>query len=111
MDAPSSTPSRSRVLALLPGVPLPPNTGGALRALTTLRALDQAFDTTVLAWAREGEDRQALGRMLEGQLHVVERTGPVDSLFAEGMGFFLASPAGYCRYGWFPSVLKRLLES
>ena len=111
MDAPSSTPSRSRVLALLPGVPLPPNTGGALRALTTLRALDQAFDTTVLAWAREGEDRQALGRMLEGRLHVVERTGPVDSLFAEGMGFVLGCPAGYCRYGWFPSVLKRLLES
>ncbi len=111
MDAPNSTPRRSRVLALLPGVPLPANTGGALRALTTLRALDQAFDTTVLTWARDGEDRQALDRMLEGRLHVVERTGPVDSLFAEGMGFVLGCPAGYCRYGWFPSVLKRLLES
>ena len=90
---------------------MPANTGGALRALMTLRALDQAFDTTVLAWARPGEDRQALDRMLNGRLHVVERMKPVDGLFAEGMGFVLGCPAGYCRYGWFPSVLKHLLET
>jgi glycosyltransferase involved in cell wall biosynthesis len=107
----NSTQHRSRVLALLPGVPMPANTGGALRALTMLRALDQAFDTTVLAWARAGEDRQALDRMLEGRLHVMDRMGPVDSLFAEGMGFVLGCPAGYCRYGWFPSMLRRLLET
>jgi glycosyltransferase involved in cell wall biosynthesis len=76
-----------------------------------LRALDQAFDTTVLAWARSGEDHLALDRMLEGRLHVADRMGAVDSLFAEGMGFVLGCPAGYCRYGWFPSVLKRLLET
>src|SRR5256885_12616097 len=109
VNAPTSH-RRHRVLALLPGVPMPANTGGALRALTLVRALDQAFDLTVLAWARPGEDRQALDRMLEGRLHVVDRMGRVDSLFAEGMGFVLGCPAGYCRYGWFPSVLKRLLE-
>jgi len=75
-----------------------------------VQALDRAFDTTVLAWARNGEDRQALDRILEGRLHVVDRMGPVDSLFAEGMGFVLGCPAGYCRYGWFPSVLRRILE-
>ena len=110
MDGTNPT-QRSRVLALLPGVPLPANTGGALRALAMVRALDQAFDTTVLAWSRAGEDRHALDRMLEGRVHVVERMGPVDALFAEGMGFVLGCPAGYCRYGWFPSVLKRLLET
>ena len=110
MNGATSTQHRSRVLALLPGVPLPANTGGALRALTMVQALDGAFDTTVLAWARNGEDRQALDRILEGRLHVVDRMGPVDSLFAEGMGFVLGCPAGYCRYGWFPSVLRRILE-
>lgn len=111
MDGTISMPLRPRVLALLPGVPLPANTGGALRALTMVRALDQAFDLTVLAWARPGEDRQAFDRMLEGRLHVTDRMARVDSVFAEGMGFVLGCPAGYCRYGWFPSVLKRLLET
>src|ERR1700736_1506821 len=97
LDASNSTPRRSRVLALLPGVPLPANTGGALRALTTVRALAQAFDTTALARGRAGEDRPARDRMLGARLHVVERTGPVDSLFAEGMWLVLGCPAGYCR--------------
>ena len=109
MDGTRTT--RPNVLALLPGVPVPANTGGALRALTLVRALDGAFDTTVLAWARPGEDRTAFARMLEGQVHVVNRMAPVDSLFAEGMGFVLGCPAGYCRYGWFPSVLRQVLES
>lgn len=110
MDGTKTTPLRPRVLALLPGVPLPANTGGALRALTMVHALDQAFDTTVLAWARPGEDRQAFDRALSGRLHVADRMAKVDSVFAEGMGLVLGCPAGYCRYGWFPSVLKQLLE-
>src|SRR5947207_2267991 len=76
-----------------------------------VRALDQAFETTVLAWARAGEDRHALDRLLEGRVHVADRMGRLDAVFAEGMGFVLGCPAGYCRYGWFPSVLKRLLET
>jgi glycosyltransferase involved in cell wall biosynthesis len=111
LDGTNSTERRYRVLALLPGVPMPANTGGALRALTLIRGLDQAFDTTVLAWARPGEDRQALDRMLEGRVHVVDRMKSVDAMFAEGMGLVLGCPAGYCRYGWFPSILKRLLET
>ncbi len=102
---------RPRVLALLPGVPVPANTGGALRALTMLQALDRSFDTTALAWGRSGEDPAALQRMLDGTAHVVERTGPVDAMFAEAMAFVLGCPAGYSRYGWFPSLLKHLLET
>src|SRR5207237_8614643 len=98
------------VLALLPGVPMPANTGGSLRALTMLRALDAAFDLTSLSWAREKEDIQALDRTLRGRAWAVPRTGPVDTLFAEAMGFVLGCPAGYCRYGWFPSLLGDLLE-
>ena len=111
MDATTHTPRRPSVLALLPGVPVPANTGGALRALALVRALDRAFDATVLAWGRPGEDRGSFERMLEGQVHVSDRMAPVDSLFAEGMGFVLGCPAGYCRYGWFPSLLKQILES
>lgn len=90
---------------------MPANTGGALRALTLLQALDRAFDTTALAWGRPGEEPAALARSLQGETRVVERAGPVDALFAEAMGFVLGCPAGYCRYGWFPSVLKNLLET
>jgi glycosyltransferase involved in cell wall biosynthesis len=99
-----------KVLCLLPGVPLPANTGGNLRALTMVRALGKAFDLTVIAWANEGEDAQALDRALAGHAHVVHRHGPIDSAFAEAMGLVLGCPAGYTRYGWFPPVLRGLLE-
>ncbi|HTO95811.1 MAG TPA: glycosyltransferase family 4 protein [Myxococcales bacterium] len=109
MDGTIANPARPQVLALLPGVPVPANTGGAQRALTMVQALDAAFDTTVLAWTRPGEDPQELQRMLAGRLYVADRMAKVDSLFAEGMGLVLGCPAGYCRYGWFPSLLKQLL--
>ena len=96
------------LLALLPGVPLPANTGGALRALNVLQALDAEFDTTTMAW---GRDEQALARLLRGPAHVVPRPGKVDALFAEAMGLVLGCPAGYPRYGWFPSQLQQLLAS
>ena len=99
-----------RVLALLPGVPVPANTGGNLRALTMLRALDGAFDVTALAWARASDDVDGLARILRGRPHAVKRSGPVDALFAEAMGLVLGCPAGYCRYGWFPARLRQLLE-
>ena len=106
------TPARlPRVLALLPGIPVPANTGGNLRALTIVRALDASFDLTALAWAREGDDPQALDRLLSGHAYAVPRTGPVDALFAEGMGLLLGTPAGYCRYGWFPARLRQMLEA
>jgi polysaccharide biosynthesis protein PslH len=99
---------RQRVLGLFPSVPLPANTGGALRSLTMMHALDGAFDLTAMAWGRGSE---ALGRTLEGRVLTVARGGPVDQLFAEAMGFVLGCPAGYARYGWFPSSLQKLLET
>jgi len=50
-------------LGLFPSVPYPANTGGALRSLSMMRALDSAFDLTAMAWGR-GSD--TLGRSLEG---------------------------------------------
>ena len=103
--------ARAKVLALLPGVPVPANTGGNLRALAMLQALDGAFDVTALSWTREGGDIQALDRLLAGRSCEVARSGPVDTLFAEAMGFVLGCPAGYTRYGWFPARLRQLLEA
>ncbi|MCA1825422.1 MAG: glycosyltransferase family 4 protein [Myxococcales bacterium] len=103
-------PKQASVLALLPGVPMPANTGGNLRALTMLRALDATFDLVSLCWSREQDDIQALDRTLRGRAFAVHRTGPVDALFTEAMGFVLGAPAGYCRYGWFPARLRELLE-
>jgi len=103
--------ARPKVLALLPGVPVPANTGGNLRALTMLQALDNTFDVTALAWTREGGDVQALDRLLTGRSCAVARSGPVDTLFAEAMGLVLGCPAGYTRYGWFPARLRQLLEN
>jgi glycosyltransferase involved in cell wall biosynthesis len=96
-----------RVLGLFPSVPLPANTGGTLRSLTMMRALDRAFDLTVVAWGRGSEE---LSRGLRGRVLTVKRGTPVDQLFAEAMGFVLGCPAGYPRYGWFPSLLQKLLE-
>jgi glycosyltransferase involved in cell wall biosynthesis len=102
------TAVKQRVLALFPSVPFPANTGGTLRSLTMMRALDSALDLTAIAWGRGSE---ALGRTLRGRLLAVPRSGRVDQLFAEAMGFVLGCPAGYARYGWFPSRLQTLLES
>jgi len=103
--------TRTSVLALLPGIPVPANTGGNLRALTMVRALDRAFDLTALSWERPGDDARGLARMLEGRSHAVPRTKPADVLFAEAMGYVLGCPAGYTRYGWYPARLRQLLRS
>jgi glycosyltransferase involved in cell wall biosynthesis len=98
---------RRRILALFPSVPIPANTGGALRALTMMRALDRAFELTVLAW---GADDDALGRELGGRGFAVHKRGLVDQAFTEATGLLLGNPLGYSRYGWFPQKLTRLLE-
>ena len=60
------------VLSVLPSIPLPSNTGGALRTLHLLRALDSAFDVTTLALDRGG-DVAGLRRMLRGPVVTVRR--------------------------------------
>jgi glycosyltransferase involved in cell wall biosynthesis len=76
-----------------------------------VRALDKAFDLTVLTWGREGEDAHAFDAQLRGRAHVVRPHGPVDSAFSEAVGLVLGLPRGYTRYGWFPPVLRGLLEA
>jgi glycosyltransferase involved in cell wall biosynthesis len=105
------TGSRPEVLCLLPGVPVPARTGGTLRALGILRALDRAFAVTALAWERDGEDAAGLQRLLQGQLHAVRRSMRLDGMVAEAMGLAAGLPAGYSRYGWFPPALRRLLDT
>jgi glycosyltransferase involved in cell wall biosynthesis len=102
---------RPKVLCLLPGVPLPANRGGALRALNALRALDQSFELSVLAWAREGEDGAALARLLEGSVRLVRRPAAIDALLEETAGVAAGLPAGYSRYRWHPLALRKLLET
>jgi len=102
---------RPRVLCLLPGLPLPANRGGALRALSMLRALDQNFELSVLAWGREGENSAALERLLEGSVQLVRRPAAIDALVEEAAGLAAGLPAGYSRYRWHPVALRERLET
>lgn len=103
-------PERSKVLCLLPGVPIPANTGGALRTLDILRALDEAFDLQVLTWERRGEDGPALARLLNGSVRVVRRANRIDAAVAEAAALAAGLPAGYSRYGWDPLSLREQLN-
>jgi len=53
-------PDQPSILYLLPAVPLVADTGGALRALSVLRALDKAFRLTVVARRHENEKGSVL---------------------------------------------------
>src|SRR5213079_137184 len=63
-------PDQPSILYLLPAVPLVADTGGALRALSVLRALDKAFRLTVVARRHENEKGSVLaGARLERRGH------------------------------------------
>jgi len=96
---------------LLPAEPVGANTGGALRALSVLRALDKAFRLTVVARRRENEKGSVLAELLQGSVHLLPRPTPVSALLNETSGVVTGLPAGYCRYGGFSPVLRQLLET
>lgn len=96
-----------RVLCILPSIPLPADTGGNLRTLSLARSLDDAFDTTTLTWAREGQDSERFRARMRGAVYVLERPHKLDSLIAMGISALTGRPLGYSRYGLFP---KRILE-
>jgi glycosyltransferase involved in cell wall biosynthesis len=104
-------PDRPSVLCLLPTVPVAANTGGALRALGVLRALDKAFRVTVVARRRENEEGSVLAGLLQGSVHLLPHPTGVAALLKETSGVVTGLPAGYCRYGGFSPVLKQLLET
>jgi glycosyltransferase involved in cell wall biosynthesis len=96
---------------LLPTLPVAANTGGALRALSVLRALDKAFALTVVARERENENGTVLTGLLEGSVHLLPRPTRITAVLNESSGIMTGLPAGYCRYGWCPPLLKQLLET
>lgn len=102
-------PPRLRVLCVLPGVPLPTNTGGAMRSLTQLRALDKHFELTVLSLYRPPQEAEQLRRELRGTLHLVPFSARgKEALSAELGALFSGQPLLYARYA--PESLARALE-
>jgi glycosyltransferase involved in cell wall biosynthesis len=104
-------PERRTVLCLLPTVPVAANTGGALRTLSVLRALDASFDLTVVARGRGDPAETAFAGLLQGSVHVVQRPTAIGTLLDEAAGVGAGLPAGYSRYGWFRPPVRRLLEA
>ena len=96
-----------RVLCILPSVPFPADSGGNLRTLSLARALDDAFDTSTLTWARAGEDSERFRARMRGGVYVLEKPGRFDATVAMGISALTGRPLGYSRYGLFP---KRILE-
>ena len=106
---PQAAPRRARVLCVLPGVPLPTNTGGTIRTLSLLRALDTHFDLTALALHRAPQDAQALRRELRGRLLTVPFNGrDPEALASEMVALVSGRPLLYARYA--SRALARGLE-
>ena len=61
-----------KVLCVLPSVPLPTNTGGTLRTLHLVQALDRAFEVTVLAPERAEHDVIGFRSLHRGRVITVE---------------------------------------
>ncbi|NBD08894.1 MULTISPECIES: glycosyltransferase family 4 protein [Corallococcus] len=94
-----------RVLAVLPYVPLPSDTGGTLRTLELMRALASRFSLDVLALNRPGNDAEGFARWLAGlgvptrHLHLVDtpRVAPRETLHST-RAFFHGTPLTYIRF-------------
>ncbi|MBS2030756.1 MAG: glycosyltransferase [Deltaproteobacteria bacterium] len=98
-----------RVLAVLPAVPFPSNSGGLLRSLTQLRSLDAHFQLTVLALQRPLQDAEALRRSLTARVITVPfQAGGPEAMAAELGALTLGKPLFYARYA--PRALARALE-
>lgn len=101
---------RCSVLLLLPGVPLPANTGGALRSLATVQALDAAFDLTVLTLRRPGQDARSFRREVRGEVIFVRSGSRLYDVAAEVESLFAGRPVGYTRYSFTRAILTRVLS-
>ena len=78
-------PERRSVLCLLPTVPFAANTGGALRTLSVLRALDASFDLTVVARGRGDPAETGLSGLLQGSVHVIQRPTAIGTLLDDAV--------------------------
>lgn len=87
----------AKILAILPYVPWPADSGGALRTLRLLEALDARHDVTVLAADLRGADPEPLARRIRARVHVF-RPGLRDVL-SDVAGVATGQPFRYGRYG------------
>jgi polysaccharide biosynthesis protein PslH len=101
-----------KILHVVPRVPFPADSGGTLRALELLRALDEAFEVTVLA-PDLGGDARGLRARLRGRVITAREPafGP-GWVLAELGGVLGGRPFGYRRYaGWnLRAVFRHLLS-
>ncbi|GMU08595.1 glycosyltransferase family 4 protein [Corallococcus caeni] len=94
-----------RVLAILPYVPLPSDTGGTLRTLELVRALASRFELEVFAVHRTGNDAEGFKRWLGGlgvpasRLHLVDlpRVALGETLNSS-RAFLRGTPLTYVRF-------------
>lgn len=87
------------LLHVVPRIPFPSDSGGTLRALQLLRALDTAFDVTVLAPDLPGGDATGLRAELRGPVVTAREPGGSPGwLCAEAGGLLRGGPFGYARY-------------
>ncbi len=87
------------LLHVVPRIPFPADSGGTLRALQLLRALDLAFEVTVLAPDLPGGDATGLRSELRGRVVTArEGGGAMGSAWAAGASVLRGGPVGYVRY-------------
>jgi glycosyltransferase involved in cell wall biosynthesis len=97
-DVCKSNPSVN-LLFVAPRVPVPTDAGGALRALELLRALDAAFEVTVLAVDFPGGDPEALRSRLRARVITArEATSPPRRWAGEARSLLAGRPLTYARY-------------
>ena len=88
-----------KILHVVPRIPFPADSGGTLRALQLLRALDDAFDVTVLAPELPGGDAPGLRGELRGRVVTArEDGGAIGWVVAEAAAVLQGRPFGYRRY-------------
>ena len=88
-----------KILHVVPRIPFPADSGGTLRALQLLRALDEAFEVTVLAPDLPGGDARGLRAELRGRVITArEGGGSAGWALAEMAGMLRGRPLGYTRY-------------
>src|SRR4029450_1908570 len=88
-----------KILHVVPRIPFPADSGGTLRALQLLRALDAAFEVTVLAPDLPGGDARALRAELRGRVVTARETGGTAGwALSEVRSVLCGGPVGYARY-------------
>ena len=100
------------LLALLPSVPVPADTGGTQRTLNLVKALDGAFQLTVLAPLLPHQDLRSFQRQIRGRVVTVPGA-PGRSLLEGAASALTGRPFGYGKFAHrtLRAALERLLAS